>query len=144
MFENKHVELRDEQLRLEQLHLKEEKEQKAKPSGNRSNLKYRKSTIPSSSSAKTSSASNIQIVQPMQLDSNSSPTTIPMVRTNNTTKLRSIAAHNIRNNYTNTTTTTSTSTGKFLCFVVIINMKKIKIKLGGIYELIALDNVYLC
>ncbi|XP_065371350.1 spastin isoform X1 [Calliphora vicina] len=104
------LELRDEQLRLEQLHLKEEKEQKAKPSGNRSNLKYRKSTIPSSSSAKTPSASNIQIVQPMQLDSNSSPTTIPMVRTNNTTKLRSIAAHNIRNNYTNTTATSSPST----------------------------------
>lgn len=97
-----YVELRDEQLRLDQLHLQE---QKPKSNGNRSNLKNRKSTP---SSAKN--ASNIQIVQPMQIEANSSPTTVPMVRTNNTTKLRSIAAHNIRYNNTNTTTT-STSTG---------------------------------
>ncbi|XP_023305327.2 spastin isoform X1 [Lucilia cuprina] len=104
------LELRDEQLRLEQLHLKEENEQKAKPNANRPNLKYRKTATPTS----TAKSSNIQIVQPMQLDSNSSssPTTIPMVRTNNTTKLRSIAAHNLRNNNNpNTTTTSSTSTG---------------------------------
>lgn len=99
---------------MEKLQLKDAKEQKTKPTGNRANLKYRKSA--KTSTEKT--ASNIQIVQPMQLESNSSPTTIPMVRTNNTTKLRSLAAHNIRNN--NTTTTSSTSTGsaagKFFLF----------------------------
>lgn len=100
--------MRDEELRLEQLHLNEENEQKAKPSGNQSNLKFRK---PTTAPAKASLTSNIQIVQPMQLDTNSSSITIPTVRTNHTTKLRSIAAHNLRNNYSNTATNTSSNAG---------------------------------
>lgn len=114
---------------MEKLQLKDAKEQKTKPTVvNRTNLKYRKSTSSTSPKSMEKTASNIQIVQPMQLESNSSPTTIPMVRTNNTTKLRSLAAHNIRNNNTNSTTTTSSAstgsaTGKFfsICFIKIMN-----------------------
>ncbi|XP_059218130.1 spastin isoform X3 [Stomoxys calcitrans] len=109
------LELRDEQLRMEALHLKEAEEDKNKQTEalrNRSNVKYRKSNT-STTSPTTSKqlAKNIQVVQPMQMENNNSNSggNIPLVRTNNTTKLRSIAAHNIR--YNSSSNNTSTSTG---------------------------------
>ncbi|XP_058975934.1 spastin isoform X3 [Musca domestica] len=105
------LELRDEQLRMEALHLREEQQNKKQDNTrNRSNLKHRKTTTPSTTSKAAAATKNVQVVQPMQMEYNSSNNnnsggsagascSIPMVRINNTTKLRSIAAHNIRNNY---------------------------------------------
>lgn len=122
ILKHNHVELRDEQIRLEALHLEEAKEKKTEANPNRSNLKCRKNTSGSSSISKRSTT-NVQIVQPMQMDNNYSNTSshsVPLVvRSNNTTKLRSIAAHNIRNNISNATTSTSagsSATGKMFCF----------------------------
>lgn len=104
--------MRDEQLRLEALHLKEEKEKKEVPIRTRTNIKYRKTATTSHMPSTTSKVSpkSIQVVQPMQMENNNNNNNhnAPKVRANNTTKLRSIAAHNIKNNNSNNT---SSSTG---------------------------------
>ncbi|XP_075156979.1 spastin isoform X1 [Haematobia irritans] len=106
------LELRDEQLRMEALNLKDEEEKKLQDVRKRSNTKLKNSNGASSPTTSKASPKNIQIVQPMQMENNvgNNNTPIPLVRTNNTTKLRSIAAHNIRYNSTNTNNTSS-STG---------------------------------
>lgn len=84
---NENVELREEEIHLEELSLKEiqeevEGEREEEEADVNKNLKYRKSI---------KSPSNIQVVQPMQMGSNNnSPATSPMVRSNNTSKLRNI------------------------------------------------------
>ncbi|KAL9892437.1 spastin isoform 1-T1 [Glossina fuscipes fuscipes] len=83
------LELREEEIHLEELSLKEiqeevEGEREEEEADVNKNLKYRKSI---------KSPSNVQVVQPMQMGSNNnSPATSPslMVRSNNTSKLRNI------------------------------------------------------
>lgn len=119
--------MRDEELRLEKLQLNEKiADEDIKVNRNRSdtNLKHRKIT---SSNKSNINNSNIQIVQPMQMGSTNTTNSgnlstlkpvSPLWRTNNTTKLRSIAASNQRSNTKPATSTTLTSnnnpTGKLV------------------------------